>query len=832
MFRKFIVFIQLYWIRLLLISLVLFMVSWMTQFMIVSNQNYDQLESFSRRNISAQMGQSLIMFIFVTLIQVPLTFGFYYWMMSGGALGRMKTVDLKKAKVNVKMDDVIGMEGPKREAREIIKFLKDRELLKAVGGKNLKGALIVGPPGCGKTYLAKAIATECDLPFLSAVGSDFVGMYMGQGAARMKSLFKEARALANLQGGCIIFIDEIDSFARPRTIDVGFGGSISNNSTINQFLTELDGLRKQENNIVVIAATNAAPEQLDSAVTRSGRFDRKIYVFKPTAAEREQLLKFYLKKVSVDADVDIKKLAEKCQNFSPADISNMVREAGVLSIRHNRSKVNLSDLMEAMKDLLFTIEKMGQNKILSDKVNVHWDDVIGISETKAEAWEAVKLLKDRNMLKATGGRIIKGMVMFGPPGCGKTYLAKAIATEVGFPFMTVSCTELVGIFVGEGAKKIKEVFGEARELAKGEGGCIIFLDEIDAFATPRWVAQDHGASTSHNATVNQFLMELDGLRQEENNIFVLGATNVKESDIDPAILRPGRLERKLYFQKPNLEDRKQLFVYYLNKVKYDPNINVNLLASMTVGMTPADVESMVREASLLALREQRDTIELKDMSESYDRLTMGALSTQKYNEKERTVTAYHEAGHAILTYIYHPTDDVVKATIRPRKNALGYIYNRPVEELQIGAPNKEHLLAEIKINIAGYVAEKVVFGTTTAGVSSDFQQIMRIAHGMVWCLGMGKSGLLGNFLTPISHQGIPHMSERTKEILDQDVQEILQSCMKETTDTLVKHRDLLEHFTQELLKKGDLQHDEIQAIFQKFGLKPAYRPNTTPDKTA
>ncbi|MBF0490337.1 MAG: AAA family ATPase [Candidatus Omnitrophica bacterium] len=551
MFRKVSVFIRLYWIRLILISFAITMLIWMIQFMIVSNGNYDQLESFSRRNISAQMGQTMIMFIFVNLLSLPLTIGLYSWMMSGGALGKMGTLDLNKVRVNVKMDDVIGMDEAKREAIELIKLLKDRALVKQIGGKIVKGTIMFGPPGCGKTYLAKAIATEAGLPFLSAVGSEFVGMFVGQGSARMKSLFKQARALASMEGGCIIFIDEIDSFARPRQADMGFGGTTSNNATINQFLTELDGLRKAENNIICIAATNVQAEDLDEAVMRAGRFERKIYV-----------------------------------------------------------------------------------------------------------------------------------------------------------------------------------------------------------------------------------------------------------------------------NRPNLKERKDIFDFYLKNVKVDPAtpVNTEILAKKTLWFSPADIDYMIREAGIVALRDRRDTVNAKDLAEAYDRIAFGMKSNIKRSEQSKLWTAYHEAGHAIIGYLLHPTDDVIKATVIPRKGFYGAVFSSPQEEHK--SSNKEDLYADIKRCIAAYVAERIKFGTTSQGVGgapgSDFYTAISIASRMVRSYGMGKSGLVGDFLYSEKYH---FLSEKTKETLDNDVQEILNNCIKEVELVLNEKRDLLEYFAQELYKKEELEYDEIEAIFEKFNLK-------------
>ena len=455
------------------------------------------------------------------------------------------------------------------------------------------------------------------------------------------------------------------------------------------------------------------------------------------------------------------------------------------------------------------MSSMRKTQIRGAKVDVHFSDVLGIEESKEEAWEVVQLIKDHTLLTKIGGKILRGILMIGPPGCGKTYLAKAIATECGIPFMSLAASEFVEVFVGVGASRVRKLFKNARRLAYSHGGCIVFIDEIDAVGRSRTFSWMGGQET--NSTLNQLLVEMDGLTEQGENVIVIAATNAEEATLDVALLRPGRFDRKIYIDRPNLEGREQLFAYYLKKVKTDETINVGSLARKAVYKSPADIENIVKEAALIATRKRKETVGQKEISEAIERIELGVKHKKKLTPREREMTAYHEAGHLITTYILHPNNDVFKASIIARIGTLGVVHPQPREE--IFSPDMDKYLADIKVSLSGYVAEKLRFGVTTSGVQSDFKQAMYWAHKIVWQWGMGLSGHIGDYTVIPAEQ----LSEDIKQRLNEETNQILKKCAKDVETLLKKERVLLERFVKELLEKDELDYDEIEAIFKEFG---------------
>lgn len=468
----------------------------------------------------------------------------------------------------------------------------------------------------------------------------------------------------------------------------------------------------------------------------------------------------------------------------------------------------------------FSSFTQAQKKSISgEKIGITWRDVIGMDEAKQEALEVVSLIKDRAELQRIGGKILRGLLMLGPPGCGKTYLAKAIATEAKLPFITMSGSEFIEMFVGVGAGRIRNLFKKARMLAELEGGCIIFIDEIDAVGAQRAMNRGFGGQTESNTTLNQLLVEMDGLKEKDHNIVLIGATNAPLHFLDRALLRPGRFDRKIYVDRPTLEDRKSLFEYYLRSVKYDEeNVKIERLARVTVGSSPADIANLVREAALIAVRNKRQSITLKDIDEARERIALGLKRRTKLREEEKWQIAYHEAGHAIITYLLVPTQDVFKITITPRGRTGGVTWTPEREEIFIRDKNK--LQGEIKVYLGSYAAEQIKFGITTAGVDTDFAEALYIAHNMVWRWGMGKSGFIGNYeaLDSYMHSmSSERISDDMRNRLDHDVQELMQESLKEVKTILEKERNLLDRLAKELIDKEELNFDEIEAIFKECG---------------
>jgi ATP-dependent Zn protease len=307
---------------------------------------------------------------------------------------------------------------------------------------------------------------------------------------------------------------------------------------------------------------------------------------------------------------------------------------------------------------------------------------------------------------------------------------------------------------------------------------------------------------------------MDGLTDNDAPVVVIGAMNMAEQVLDPALTRPGRFDRKIKIDLPNMTERQQIFEYYARKIQLAPDIDMGRLARKAIHKSPAQIENILKESALIAARDHREVITYKDISAAIERIELGVAHRVSMTPQERQMTAYHEAGHLVITYLCHPLSDVFKASIIERGEVLGVVHSIPREEIH--APDFDSVFSSIKVSLAGYVAERLKFKTSTVGVSSDFTAAMSMAHNMIWRLGMGESGLVGDYTHIPQHQ----LSDDMKKRLNDDTQKLLSRAMREVEHTLVSEAHILDRFAAELLKREELDYDEIVAIFAEYG-KPA-----------
>ncbi|KAD7479450.1 hypothetical protein E3N88_02586 [Mikania micrantha] len=503
----------------------------------------------------------------------------------------------------VTFDDVEGVDSAKAELREIVLCINEDSKYMKLGAKVPRGVLLAGPPGTGKTLLARAVAGEAGVPFFSISASELVEVFAGTGAARVREIFREARK----HSPSIIFIDEIDAVGETR----GRTLNCERDQTLNQLLTEMDGFEKDAN-VVVIAATNR-PETLDSALMRPGRFSRKVLVGKPDEDGRRKIFSFYLREVLMEEDKEA--ISSLVASLTPglvgADLENIADESVLLAARRAPYWFMLGVQGFQLYHQL-NLGKMTKRKP-SKKQSVTFDDVEGVDSAKAELLEIVLCINEDSKYMKLGAKLPRGVLLAGPPGTGKTLLARAVAGEAGVSFFSISASELVEIFVGTGAARVRDIFREARKHSPS----IIFIDEIDAVGGKR----GRTLNCERDQTLNQLLTEMDGF-EKDASVVVIAATNRPET-LDSALMRPGRFSRKVLVGEPDEDGRQKIFSLYLREVpmEEDKEAISSLVASRTPGLVGADLENIAHESVLLAARRDGDFVTSDDVLQAVERAT-------------------------------------------------------------------------------------------------------------------------------------------------------------------------------------------------------------------
>jgi len=735
---------------------------------------------------------------------------------SGGtifSMGKSRAKMVVPTQINLSFDDVAGAEEAKQELTDIVAFLKNPEHFKRLGARLPSGVLLVGEPGNGKTLLAKAVAGQANCPFFMVNGSDFVEVFVGVGAARIRDLFAQARK----HSPCIIFIDEIDAIGRQRGTGLG-GGNDEREQTLNQLLTELDGFTRSPMPIIVIAATNI-PEVLDKALLRPGRFDRRITVPFPDAGAREDILKIHTRSMQLGEDVELANIAEDTAGFSGADLENLANLAALSASKKQQDTITGEDFEEARLKIFNSIRShntssatqgrgnMRARLFMPQQIKTTFADVAGMPEAKEEVVDIVDFLTNPEKFKRVGAKIPRGVLLAGEPGNGKTLLAKAIAGEANRPFFSISGSDFVEMFVGVGASRVRELFAQARKHAPS----IIFIDEIDAVGGER---SAYGLrNDERDQTLNQLLSEMDGFETGGEDVIVIGATN-RADMLDKALLRPGRFDRKVIVPYPDIKARAEILAVHAKNVRLADDIDLQRIARGTPGFSGADLASLINEAAIIASKADKLIVELADLDEARDKIIMGKqMRSVVMSPRELEITAYHEAGHAMVRLLMpEVTEPLFKVTILPRGSSLGATHWLPEREKYM--TTKEEMLASIMSALGGRIAEEICFNVLATGASNDFQHATEIARRMVTVYGMSES------LGPVSYrerEGHKEFSADTARKIDEEIRSILQQCYDKTRVLLEQHREMLEKLAKKLLEQETMHAEEI---YELLGIEP------------
>ena len=455
-------------------------------------------------------------------------------------------------------------------------------------------------------------------------------------------------------------------------------------------------------------------------------------------------------------------------------------------------------------------------RLLTEKHGrVTFADVAGIDEAKEELQEIVEFLKNPQKFQAVGGRIPKGCLLVGPPGTGKTLLARAIAGEANVPFFTISGSDFVEMFVGVGASRVRDMF----EHAKKHAPCIVFIDEIDAVGRHRGAGLG-GGNDEREQTLNQLLVEMDGFESNEG-VILIAATN-RPDVLDPALLRPGRFDRQVVVPNPDVLGREQILNVHIKKIRVAPDVDTKVIARGTPGFSGADLANIVNEAALLAARQGKRAVTMADFEAAKDKVMMGVeRRSMVMTEEEKRLTAYHEAGHAVVAYFTPASDPIHKATIIPRGRALGMVVRLP-EGDRISV-SREKLMADIAVAMGGRVAEELIFGPekVTAGAASDIQQATKIARHMVTQWGMSeKLGPVGYAENQqevfLGHQitQIKNVSEATAQQIDAEIRRFVEEGYARARQILTEKLDLLHALARALLEHETLTGEEVAAVMR------------------
>ena len=646
-----------------------------------------------------------------------------------------------------------------------------------------KSMLLTGKLGLGKRTLVEALAKTAKRRLIKISIDQFINLFYNDEVSELFELAAETRP-------CILNIDLGDTACSDLRLIPGI------------IAAELKKLDPSMGVFVVVTADKIS--NIDKTLGKQLLTGYYLHLNAPDTDVKKEIIEHYLSKYQFTPDCSREALLELVFGYTIGEISDLFTRAAKTAAQEGLEAIDLEVLKEANKHLQFIIGETSQQNEGAIKFadpsqkKITYGDVGGCTEAKEDMQEVISFLKNPKLYAELGVRPPKGILCLGPPGCGKTLLAKAVAGEAGCNFYYCSGSDLQSMWVSENITLVKEAFEQARANAPA----ILFIDELDAIGAKRTQAIQ-AADRGYNNGLNQLLVEMDGFGST-SGVVVIGATNFPEA-LDDALLRPGRFDRKVVIGMPTLKERQEILEVYAKKFAIDPDIDFEYLAKACIGMSGAELESMINEAAMSAGRAQSTTIELKDLQNAKDRVLMGRENkSMMLTKQEKKDTAYHEAGHTVVGLYLDCTQKVDKVTITPRGMALGVTWSIPTGENT--SAFKHQLKSDLSMALGGYAAEKLFLEDTTTGVSDDLQKANWLARTMVTSYGMSEA--LG-FL--VDHK---NASSETKRLIDVEVQRLLDEAYAEAKRVLEEHSDVVELIVEELMEKEILYREDLDRIME------------------
>lgn len=667
------------------------------------------------------------------------------------------------------------------------------------------GVLIYGASGSGKTTCVRTIAAESGAHLISVAAPELVPMAVGGGVTKVRALFAQVSDMLQkgLANKVIICIEDIDMM-----IVRGGAYEIECRTTLNELFKYMESLSLYARQKIQIFGTTSSIGALDGSMLRSEHFDYKIQIYLPDNDVRELLLRHFCSSITNTlSDEQFELLAQKTHDWSPAQIKQLVHEATFRAIREKATALTFEHLavqFEQMEQANVGAEHEIKARLYTPtQVKTTFADVAGNEAAKDALGDIVSFLKNPKKYLDAGAQIPRGVLLSGEPGNGKTLLARALAGEANCLFLSVTGSEFVELYVGMGASRVREMFAAARNLAP----CIIFIDEIDSLAAKR-SGDSLGSGREADQTLNQLLAEMDGFASNPKPVIVVAATN-RPDILDPAILRPGRFDRKVMVAYPDALAREKILKIHTAGKKIAADIDLKVLAQATPGFSGADLASMVNEALIAAINAGREEATLADFNEARDTIYMGAVNKNMVRLlQELWPTAVHEAGHAMVTLLNPGTAaPLYKLTILSRGGTLGHNESFYPEERH--SLTRQEYITRIMISMGGRIAEELLCGEVCEGAWGDFRNATAIARAMVCDYGMSDLGPM----TYSKHE----LSDQMAFAVDQEVQRILRECYAAAKKQIEDNRHLLEKLATVLLEREEMGADEV---YELLGIEP------------